>query len=448
MAASFHRPPRRAHARSSVVHGFACAVIALALAACERAAPPAAPSPSPLASPAAPPAVSRAEVERLQALGYADVAPEPAEEGRSGVIVHDAARSYPGYNLFTTANLCSTQLIDADGKVVRSWALEPCFTWDNTSLFPNGDLLVVGREKVSPATSAENDASWADGRYVARLGWNGEVIWRTPLGAHHDAQLTPRGEIVVLTSSRRVVPEVDATGKLKDNALTLLSATGQPLGSASLYDLLRTAPAEQFRFEPRAPGKGRLDLLHANSVFWMSDAQLAARNPLYASSNVLVTIRHQDTLAVVDWDAKKVVWAWGQGELSGPHDGVVLPSGNFLVFDNGLGRHWSRVVELDPLARKIVWEYRAPEPESFYSLTRGSNQRLPNGNTLITQSGHGRAFEITRDGDIVWEFFNPNLIRGRRGVIVRTRRIESALVESWLAGGVPQVVAGQEPAAH
>ena len=39
----------------------------------------------------------------------------------------------------------------------------------------------------------------------------------------------------------------------------------------------------------------------------------------------------------------------------------------------------------------------------------GGNQRLPNGNTLITESCSGRVFEITKDGRIVWEFYNPNI---------------------------------------
>ena len=424
-------------------------VLACALAGCEHGTPAAVPASAPSQAPAVarPAAVSRAEVERLQALGYVDVASEPVQDGRSGVVVHDVARSYPGYNLFTNAHLCSTQLIDADGKVVRTWSLEPCFRWDNTSLLPNGDLLVIGREQKSPGGAAEGDTGWSAGRYVARLGWNGEVIWRTPLGAHHDAQLTPRGAIAVLTASRRLVPEIDAKRKLKDDALTLLTQDGDTIASASLYELLKTAPADQFTFELHTQGKGHLDLLHANSVFWMNDAQLAARSPLYAPSNVLVTIRHQDTLAVIDWDAKKVVWAWGQGEVSGPHDGVVLPSGNFLLFDNGLGRRWSRVVELDPLARKIVWEYRAPEPESFYSQTRGANQRLPNGNTLIAQSDSGRAFEVTHEGDIVWEFLNPNLSEGRRGALVRLRRIEPAVVDAWLARDAAKAGAASAPAA-
>lgn len=414
-------------------------VLGAILLACEsgQPTPDGPPSHASSAAPATAPErsaeVSREEVERLQALGYVDVAPGPVDAAHSGVVLHDTTRSYPGYNLFTNAHLCSSQLIDSSGKVVRSWSLEPCFRWDNTSLFPNGDLLVVGRAQRPKKGNSEGDTGWAAGRYVARLGWNGDVVWKTALGAHHDAQITPRGEIAVLTASRRAVPEVDPQRKMKDDALTLLSLDGVKLGDASLYDLLKTAPPDQFRFVSRTQGKGHLDLLHANSVFWMDDPALAARNPLYAPSNVVVTIRHQDTVAVIDWDAKKVVWAWGQGEISGPHDAVVLPSGNFLIFDNGLGRRWSRVVELDPLTRKIVWEYRAKDPASFYTQTRGANQRLPNGNTLIAESDTGRAFEVTRDGETVWEFLNPNLSEGKRGALVRMRRIEPSVVEAWLA---------------
>ena len=429
------------------------------LAACERGAPPASEpdsSPAPVAAIAPqgvptpfphPADVSREDVERLQALGYVDVVDAPVD-GRSGVVLRDVARSQPGYDVFTNAHLCSTQLVDADGKVVREWSLEPCFRWDNTSLLPDGDLLVVGRAEKPEKSDGEGERGWGAGRYVARLGWNGDVKWKVPLGAHHDAQLTPRGEIAVLTASRRLVPELDDKRKLKDDALTLLSAeTGETRASASIYDLLKTAPPDQFRFRTRTQGKGHLDLLHANSVFWMNDAKLAARDPLYGPSNVVLTIRHQDTVAIVDWDARTTVWAWGQGELSGPHDAVVLPSGNILVFDNGLGRGWSRVVEMDPKSRRIVWEYRAPDPKTFYTPTRGANQRLANGNTLIAQSDSGRAFEVMPDGTMGWEVLNPNLSEGKRGGMVRMRRVATETVAAWIAahGGTSSTAA---PADH
>jgi hypothetical protein len=44
----------------------------------------------------------------------------------------------------------------------------------------------------------------------------------------------------------------------------------------------------------------------------------------------------------------------------------------------------------------------------LFSKTLGSVQRLPNGNTLISESENGRAVEVTREGRVVWEFCNPH----------------------------------------
>lgn len=57
------------------------------------------------------------------------------------------------------------------------------------------------------------------------------------------------------------------------------------------------------------------------------------------------------------------------------------PEGNLLTM-----RDYSRVIEVEPVKRKVVWEYKAEPPESFFSGVMGGNQRLPNGNTLITES--------------------------------------------------------------
>ena len=88
----------------------------------------------------------------------------------------------------------------------------------------------------------------------------------------------------------------------------------------------------------------------------------------------------------------------------------------------------------------------AAEPQSFYSMARGANQRLANGNTLVTESDDGRLFEITSEGEVVWEFLNPNMTDEREpSVIVRARRIEGLnyeeLVERIESGrGLPSVV--------
>ena len=65
------------------------------------------------------------------------------------------------------------------------------------------------------------------------------------------------------------------------------------------------------------------------------------------------------------------------------------------------------MVEIDADTGEIVWSYRARLPLQFYSPIAGTCQRLANGNTLITQSTGGRVFEVTPDGEIVWDFLSP-----------------------------------------
>ena len=57
----------------------------------------------------------------------------------------------------------------------------------------------------------------------------------------------------------------------------------------------------------------------------------------------------------------------------------------------------------------MVREYRSGSAEGLpFRAAQGGVQRLANGNTLITESMGGRAFEVTRDGKIVWEFVSPH----------------------------------------
>ena len=52
---------------------------------------------------------------------------------------------------------------------------------------------------------------------------------------------------------------------------------------------------------------------------------------------------------------------------------------------------------------------------------------MPNGNTLITDSMTGRAFEVTPEGETVWEYFDSRIrrrnFRVERATIYRMMRI-------------------------
>jgi hypothetical protein len=331
--------------------------------------------------------------------------------------------SAPGYSLFANRNLCSAALIDNAGAIKNFWRQEDCSHWGNAELLDTGDLIVTG---TSGGRGAESECV-SQSRFVAKLSWQGELVWKRAYPAHHDVERTPSGQLLTLRTDQRMLPEVDPSAPVCDHSIALLDGDGRELERTSLYDVLTSAP-ELVRLQR---GRGRGDLIHANSIEWIRPPAQAPSSPLYADSNVLFCTRHQDLIGIVDWKTKRLLWAWGPGEISGPHDATLLANGHILLFDNGISRQWSRVIEVDPLSRRIVWEYKAPVPEDFFTLSRGSSQRLANGNTLIAQSDSGRAFEVTPRGEIVWEFRNPFLnAKGERATIVRIKRYPTELVDA------------------
>lgn len=361
-----------------------------------------------------------ADVDHLRALPYAGFSSRTAQEGRVGVVIFDRSRSGPGFNLYSNRSLCNARLIDPRGRVVRAWGDAKSRHWSNVELLENGDLLVLGSQAGRlPLSPPEH--------YIMRLAWDGSERWRQVIGAHHDAERLSDGRIAVLTQRYRSLPGLPEGVVLKDNAVAYLrSADGAMLEEHSLYDLLATRPdilAIQ-EVEPSTLHRRQIvDLLHANSLEHVQHDRFSSRSPLFEPGNVLVSFRHQDVVAIFDLRAGELVWAWGRGELSGPHDATLLDNGNILIFDNGLGRGWSRVVEVDPLAREVVWQFRAPTPTDFYTESRGSSQRLGNANTLIANSDNGGAFEVTPEGDVVWRFFNHDTdSAGRYATLVRMKR--------------------------
>ena len=68
----------------------------------------------------------------------------------------------------------------------------------------------------------------------------------------------------------------------------------------------------------------------------------------------------------------------------------------------------SRVIEWDPRTRGTVWSYGGVEGQPLFTHWLGYVERLPNGNTLITESTRGRVLEVTSGGEIVWQYVSPN----------------------------------------
>lgn len=186
------------------------------------------------------------------------------------------------------------------------------------------------------------------------------------------------------------------------------------------------------------------DIFHSNSI------QVVPRGHpgLWRKGDLLVCIRELDIIVVIDSESGALLWAWGAEELEAPHHATQLPDGNILLFDNGVRRKSSRVLQVDPAQRRILWSYDGSPPESFYSDSRGGRQQLPNGNILITETNKGRVFEVSSDKRLVWEYYDTNFRIGQggrreRGAIYRMTRIEEKTGRDLLGAGERRQAAGE-----
>jgi hypothetical protein len=121
-------------------------------------------------------------------------------------------------------------------------------------------------------------------------------------------------------------------------------------------------------------------------------------------------MREMSMIAVLDPDEEHIVWA-RTGLWRGQHEPQLLDNGRILLFDNKGHRGpggVTRVIEFDPKTDNIVWAYAGTAEAPLISSVYGSQQRLPNGNTLIVETNNGRAIEVTRDGEILWEYRSPH----------------------------------------
>ena len=429
---------------------------------------------------------SRLAAAYLLLAALAHAGPSVYPEGTTRL---DPARAWPSYVLFSGGDE-TARLIDLDGHVVRTWHDVGGFA--STFIAPALVRGERGHVLVTLENASGKGVDLVPGRVgpqvsktIGELDWDGRVRWRfgaqAPDGLaqqHHDWARLPDGHTLVLSNLRHpaagfrlpevlddVFYDVDEAGAITWRWL-----------AADHLDELGFTPAELALIRQ----SDNADYLHVNNLkpvrpnHWFD-----AGDTRFAPDNLIFDSRNANVIAIVDRRSGHVVWTLGPDypaiprgaagrrvprpvdQVSGQHDAQIIPAGlpgagNLLVFDNQGEAGYppvelpttggSRVLEIDPVSRQVVWQYTAEDSGQpswgFRSTHISAARRLPNGNTFIDEGQSGRLFQVTRDGDIVWEYVNPYPRAGKdpvNGKATRNHQLYRAqpVPLDWVPAGTP-----------
>ncbi len=337
--------------------------------------------------------------KQLEAIGYMSGSVEAGKE--AGITKHAPGEAMAGLNFYISGHFPGAFLMDMNGTILHSWkkafvdlwpddydsgASEADF-WRKAHLFENGDVLGI-----------------FEGYGIVKLDKHSNVIWKAYRRAHHDLEIRPNGDIWVLTRHTKIIRKISPTKPILDDYVAILDKNGNLKIEYSTIDAFHNSVDQGRVWNDKISKTG--DIFHTNTLHYL-DGRLEDRIPEFREGNVLVSWLHLSTIGVFDLDQEAIVWTF-RGPFRKQHDPKILANGNLLLFNNRKTRKRSSVMEFDPVTKELIWEYQGTEEEPFFSQTCGTAERLPNGNTLIVESDNGRAFEVTRDKRIVWEFRNPS----------------------------------------
>ena len=370
-----------------------------------------------------------------------------------------------GYTLLNRAT--STVLIDMNGTIIHRW---PSHFPQPAKMLPGGSIIAGDKfrwfgigcgdftflnEYAWNGSIVWSYHNWEDGRARQHHDFEREG---NPVGYYAPGQdFLPHGKTLVL-AHRTIINISISRRPLKDDVIYEVDWNGTPTGfewsTCEHFNQLgfNTETKHGMYVNPGILGDG--DIFHMNSMSLLGPNKWYATDPItyacFNPQNIIISSRHTNFVAIISRDTGDIVWKIGPdyskdteagrklGQLIGLHHAHMIPQGlpgegNILLFDNGgwagygyFGmpryiRLVSRVIEFNPVTLDIVWEYhhcalgwwfpRTNENHRFYSSIMSSVQRLPNGNTLVTEATNGRVFEVTDTSKIVWDYITPTRIQ-------------------------------------
>jgi len=335
-----------------------------------------------------------------------------AKRAGVGLRACDRDRVFDGFTLFAPqSGGGKVYLIDIDGNVVHSWQMpyppgNSGYLTDRGTFFYNGKTVEQSDRFISRQP-------WKGG-VVLEADWNGRVLWEVRQPDHHHDGIRLRNSNVLLICLAQLPqhlvsqvkggrPGTEYNGEMYADYLVEMTTHGRVVW-------------EWHTWEHLDPAKDCITAVQDLREAW-THANGLAEMP---NGDIVVSFRNISTVIIIDRKTGEVIWKLGAPPLSGQHAPTPLPNGNLLLFDNGPHRldhtmTFSRIIEVDLATKQIVWKYQERREYEFYSPRISNARHLPNGNTLVCEGDFGRFFEVTTEGELVWEYVNPYFGEGPNG---------------------------------
>lgn len=216
------------------------------------------------------------------------------------------------------------------------------------------------------------------------------------------------------TESANVI--IDESGNYGNLLYTFFGSSSEhPIFSANEYYLLSDI-LDMREVNYVKDGKHLTQLDHGNSIAYTND------------NNFIYNSRNTSSFLKINAQNGNVIWQFGgkRNQFSVSNDPFYpimyehfvrqLPSGNYLLFDNGdQSRGFSRAVEYrlneSNFTAEMVWQFY--DNRQIFGEYMGSAQRLDNGNTVIGYGTQNNSHlpevqEVDSNGNVVNEIYFPN----------------------------------------
>lgn len=398
----------------------------------------------------------------------------------TGVTIYKPEKTWGHYTIYSGADK-NSYLIDMNGHVVNSWPYKGFPTEIIDPAVNKGQLgHVLVQLEERPDADKKSFGNGVNNHSVGELDWKGNIVWqwkgeKTAAHAHqhHEIERLKNGNTLLLANRIHKIKgfKLDRT---IDDVIYEVSPQGE-----IVWQWLASEHLNEFGFTPEqvelVKNSNLADYLHLNNARTLgANKWFDAGDQRFHPDNIIIDSRQANFMAIIDKKTGKVVWNLGPNyssaelknpfvageskpravdQLSGLHDAKMIAkglpgAGNILVFDNQGGSGYpavsyqistgaSRVVEIDPSTKQIVWEYRPGT--SFFSAFTSSARRLPNANTLITEGQTGRVFQVTKAGEIVWEYVSPHFSDAKNdGRINNSLYRATPVPYEWVPTGTPK----------